>query len=311
MTKPVQPLTNNPAKLLKTRLNRFTRGLDGLERGDVRGLHSVRVASRRMRELVPVLQLASHAGRKLSKRLRKVTRRLGAVRELDVLLLLIDELHVSRPIHQSALRRVRIEVAAARDTARKKLRDRLSTDDLRRLQRKLSRTVDALAERQEETTGERRDLARAVQWAIDARIARRAARFHQAIAAAGAVYLPERLHDVRIASKKLRYALELAEQQRGERNTPPVRALKRVQALLGRMHDLQVLMERVREAQASLTPPSLGAWRELNELVIALEDMCRRLHARYVRERVPLEALTRRVGSTGAAARARGDRKVG
>jgi hypothetical protein len=42
---------------------------------------------------------------------------------------------------------------------------------------------------------------------------------------------------------------------------PAVHALKRVQGLLGRMHDLQVLIERVREVQASLTPPSLAAWR--------------------------------------------------
>src|SRR5678816_1739434 len=91
-------------------------------------------------------------------------------------------------------------------------------------------------------------------------------------ARAGAVYLPERLHDVRIASKKLRYALELWERLRGERNTAPVRALKRVQALLGRMHDLQVLIERVREVQASLTPPSLSTWRELDELVVALDQ---------------------------------------
>ena len=77
------------------------------------------------------------------------------------------------------------------------------------------------------------------------------------------------------------------------------------------MHDLQVLTERVREAQASLTPPSLSAWRELDELVITLEDMCRRLHARYVRERGTLESLTRRAGSSGLPSRLRADRKVG
>ena len=41
-TKPV----DNVAKLLKTRLNRFSRGLEDLERGDVAALHRVRVASR-------------------------------------------------------------------------------------------------------------------------------------------------------------------------------------------------------------------------------------------------------------------------
>jgi CHAD domain-containing protein len=224
---------------------------------------------------------------------------------------LIDELHVSRPIHQAALRRVRTEVAAARDASRKRLRDRVPVERLQRLSKKLSRLLEQLTERQERRRkkGSAVRAGRDLQWAIDARVANRAARLNEAMIAAGAVYLPERLHDVRIASKKLRYALELWEHTRGERNTPAVRALKRVQALLGRMHDLQVLIERVREVQASLTPPSLAAWRELDELVVTLEDMCRRLHARYVREREGLESLTRRAGTSGLASRLR-DRKA-
>jgi len=306
------PNANSVIKLLKTRLNHFAGGLDTVERGDVAALHRVRVASRRMRELIPVLQLQGNTGRKLGRRLRKVTRRLGVVRELDVLLLLIDELHVSRPVHQPALRRIRAEVAVARDAARKRLRSHLPIDTLRRLAKKLRRTVERLSEAQERSPrkrGERSD--RDLRWAIDARVAQRSARLSDAMVGAGAVYLPERLHDVRIASKKLRYALELWERLRGERNTPAVRALKRVQALLGRMHDLQVLIERAREVQASLTPPSLSTWRELDELVVALEDMCRRLHARYVRERGALESLTRRAGTSGVASRLRADQKAG
>lgn len=296
------------ARLLKSRLNRFIRNIDGVERGDIEPVHRVRVASRRMRELIPVLQIDSTTTRKLVRRLRKVTRRLGVVRDHDVLLLLIDELNVSRPVHQVALRRVRAEVAAERDAARKRLRNRLSTASLQRLGRKLNRVCDDLRERSSDDAS---DDGRPVAWAIDARIARRATALHDAMNVAGAVYLPERLHDVRIASKKLRYALELAEQIRGTRNTPPVRALKRVQGLLGRVHDVQVLIERVREAQARLAPASLPAWRELNDLVASLEDMCRRLHARYVRERATVEALIRRRNVAAAGVRARAERKAG
>ena len=297
------------ARLLNIRLNRFVRNLDGVERGDIEALHRVRVASRRIRELVPVLQLDGGSTRKLGRRLRKVTTRLGLIREFDVLLLLIDELHVSRPTHQAALRRIRAQVVSDRDSARKRLKGKLPPDKLRRLARKLKRVHDALSKRAvPKPTVEQ---ARALQWAIEARVARRAAALQTAIESAGAVYLPERLHDVRIASKKLRYAVELWEQMRGARNSPPVRALKRVQGLLGRVHDLQVLIERVREVQAELAPPNLTAWSELNDLVTTLEDMCRRLHARYVRERASIDALTRRKGSNGAGLRQRIDRKAG
>jgi CHAD domain-containing protein len=192
---------------------------------------------------------------------------------------------------------------------RKRLKSRLSKAALHRLGRKLDRVYEDLSDRKGKASG---DQLRALQWGIEARIARRATALQAAITAAGAVYLPDRLHDVRIASKKLRYALELLEQTRGERNTPPVRALKRVQALLGRVHDLQVLIERMRETQAELSPPNLTAWRELNDLVATLEDMCRRLHARYVRERAAVvDALTRRKGPVTAASRPRADRKAG
>jgi hypothetical protein len=73
--------------------------------------------------------------------------------------------------------------------------------------------------------------------------------------------------------------------------------LKRAQELLGRMHDLQVLVDRVRHVQASLTPPDVIAWRELDAIVSGLETSGRRLHARYVRDRDGLVALCNRLGA--------------
>ena len=67
--------------------------------------------------------------------------------------------------------------------------------------------------------------------------------------------------------------------------------MKRMQELLGRMHDLQVLIDWVREVQASLTPPNLTVWRELDALVLMLDESCRRLHARYLREREALRGV--------------------
>jgi CHAD domain-containing protein len=277
--------------------------LRGVESGDARSLHRARVASRRLRELLPILQLDPGIARKLGRRLRKVTRRLGIVRELDVLLDLVEELQKARPQHRDALRRVGAAVSKSRDHARKRLLDHLPADEMWRVSRKLQRLVDRLADA--ETRPERRHPARAKSavWAIDARIAHRAARLIDAVQDAGSVYLTERLHIVRIALKKLRYAIELAPDAMPDR-ARMLRTLKRVQGLLGRMHDLQVLIDRVREVQASLSPPSLPVWRELDALVVALDEACRRLHSRYVREREGVEAIASRlVESAGARAR--------
>src|SRR5205823_2431749 len=161
------------ADLLKSRLDRFARALSGIERGDVRALHRARVASRRIRELIPVLQLDRDTTRKLSRRLRRVTMRLGTVRELDVLLILKDQLHLSRPDLSAALGRVGMIVAKERDEARKHLLDRLPVSELRKIGRKLERAVEELAAADPRRG---RTAAQGLRWALEARIAKRAAR---------------------------------------------------------------------------------------------------------------------------------------
>ena len=113
--------------LLQKRLEQFTRLLHGLDEGDVRALHRTRIASRRLREVLPILQLDAEVTRKLSRRLRKVTRRLGALRELDVLLVLLSGLHQSGRHDEQLLSRL----TAAVSEERAEERDRCSQSSRR------------------------------------------------------------------------------------------------------------------------------------------------------------------------------------
>jgi CHAD domain-containing protein len=298
------------SQLLRKRLDRLTRALRVVDEGDPRSLHRARIASRRLRELLPLLELQPDRTKKLSRRLRKVTRRLGTVRELDVLMLLIDELHVSRRRDSTALSRVGLAVSKQRDQARKRLFAGDPVASLRRVTKRLGRVADHLQERKKKPSAGGPNVWR---WAVDARVARRAARLHAAIEDAGTVYLPERLHIVRVALKKLRYALELATDLAGGTNTPDLRALKRAQDVLGRMHDLQTLIEHVRQAQASVGPPNLTIWHDLDMLVAALDDDCRRLHARYMRARSSLVTITEKLSARrkGQAAAPHSAQRVG
>lgn len=283
------------SELLKKRVDQFTRVLHAVDKGDVRALHQARVTSRRMRELLPMLQLDGAVARKLGRRLRKITARLGAVRELDVLVILIDELHVSGRRGSGGLGRVGVRVSKDRDRARKRLAAQLPVAEMARLARKLDRIADELTDAERSSS---KTTARSWRWAIDARVAKRAGSVSSAMAEAGALYLPDRLHAVRVAGKKLRYAVELAAEVSRERNSEDLRVLKRSQELLGRMHDVQVLIDQVRQTQASLAPPSVTVWRDLDTLVASLEDDCRRLHARYMRQREALIAVAQRRGAT-------------
>lgn len=275
--------------LLHARLEQFAHALPGVETRDVKSVHRTRVASRRLRELLPILQFDRGDAAKFSQQLRKVTRRLGPVREADVMLQLIAELHESGRFHEPTLRMIGDAIQLRRHKRLEKLPGKSTFEAFRRIERKLNRAADKLK------GAESVETRRAWRWALDARVSRRAQTLNKAIDEAGAVYLPERVHAVRIAVKKLRYALELDLEARGQKPAPELRTLKRTQELLGRLHDLQVIVDRVREIQAALQPPNVTVWRDLHTFVKSLEQSCRRLHARYVGERAALVGICDRL----------------
>jgi CHAD domain-containing protein len=293
------PRPAEPYDLLAKRVKRFTQMLHAVEVGDVRGVHRTRVASRRLREVLPVLPIDADLAEKLGRRLRKITKRLGKVRELDVLIGIVSELKEAGRRSDVGVSRLGSAIEADRRSVRERHIAKNQIRELRRVGGKLEKVVRTL-ERQR-ATGRRPAAAarntpsnerRAYRWAIEARVGRRASSLERAIRHAGTVYLPERLHEVRIAVKKLRYALELGRELDGVKQGPELRLLRRAQNSLGRLHDLQVLIDRIRHEQASLVPPDINVWRDLDELVGAIEDDCRRLHGRYMRDVAALVALS-------------------
>jgi hypothetical protein len=73
---------------------------------------------------------------------------------------------------------------------------------------------------------------------------------------------------------------------------------------------LQVLIDRVRAVQASFDSREAGTRRDLDGLVIALEQACRRLHGRYVRERTAITSICDRLIARSERTQARA-RRVG
>jgi CHAD domain-containing protein len=271
--------------------------LQGLDEGDVRALHQTRVASRRLREILPVLQVEPDVASRLGRRLRKVTQRLGSVRELDVLSLLIEELAASGRYDQQAMRKVSAFVGEERKRARGRLLEKLPVDELHRIAGKLGRIESDL-----KTS---RKTSRDWHWAIDARVTHRALALKTALAEAGSLYLPERLHRVRIALKKLRYAREVVAEAGGVDMKAELRSLKRGQDILGRLHDVQVLLDRIRRLQASLTPGESVLFRRMDSLNIELENECRRLHARFMHHKDAVVAVCDRAAGSKLAAAGR------
>jgi CHAD domain-containing protein len=274
----------------------FARELGRIHEWDIEALHRARVASRRLREWLPLLGMDSGTARKLGRRLRKVTRQLGTVRELDVLSLAIQDLATDRRCSPPALNRVGAEVADTRITARERLTAKLPLAKMERLARSLARAARHLEP--DDARSHRRNprASQAWMWALDARTTHRAARVRSAIETAGPVYVAGRLHGVRIAVKKLRYTAELLPPG-GQQRADDFAVLKTAQDVLGRLHDLEVLAERVRHIVVALSPPDLTLWRQLGSLVHIVEDECRQWHARYMHDRRKLIGIAERLGA--------------
>jgi CHAD domain-containing protein len=261
--------------LIRQQLRTLTRALPAAQKGDAERLHEARVATRRLRERLPLVLPSSH-GRKLVRKVRKLSRALGPVRELDVALQSLDGLQQPADVPPAAVaklrqllrqERLRLYVDMSNEVAR------IDVDKLRR------RAVAAVRKGQRAATASQ-DPKRLA--AAHERAARRAVRLRTAIDNAAGLYLPDRLHEVRIAIKKMRYALELVRELSESRATARINTLKSAQDLLGRMHDLEVLIGRVRAAQGSSSAANLRLSAGLDRLVRRLETECRQIHGHYM-----------------------------
>jgi len=258
-------------------------------RGDVGAVHQTRVATRRLRESLPVVAKGA-TRRKLGKSARRMTRALGPVRELDVTLATLDELRADRTLPRDAIARLRALMAQERRSLQQHMRERLRSTSLEKRRDRAAAAARKALSREGATGRERPWLVRSAE-----RCARRAVRLRAAIERAAGLYLPDRLHAVRIALKKLRYALELASDlssspsgPRSRRAAARVRTLRQTQDVLGRMHDFEVLVARTRALQGSSAIPDLRLSGDLDVVVRRLENECRQLHARYMAVRPAL-----------------------
>jgi len=270
--------------LIRQRLRALEKNLPAAAKGNVDALHQARVASRRIREALPLVSAGSRA-RRLGRQIRKVTQALGPVRDLDVTLQILDELEQSGEASRSAIARLRQTVARERQLLYVDMKRRLEDCDLDKLRKRALGAARRSGGAHSPGKDPKR-LARAQQ-----RAARRGERVRAAIESATGIYLPDRLHDVRIAVKKLRYAMELVRELSGSRATARLRTLKNSQDLLGRMRDLEILIARTRGVQGAQGAPNLKLSGELDRLVRRFENECRQLHGHYMSSRQALLAI--------------------
>ena len=259
--------------------------------GEVEPLHQCRVATRRLRELLPLCgpEVSTGIARRARRCLRRVGRAMGPVRELDVSLELEDQLARESIVRDEAEERLRQHILDKREEHRQQMLDRLRSINTRKLERDLPEVARLLGMRQQTDA-----------WAqvLASRMQSRARLLRETVDAAGPLYIADRVHAVRIATKRLRYVLELAGDTGEARTKRAVRDARSVQETLGRLHDLDVLAGLM---QGLIAAAAGEPWHTpLEAARLHVERECRALHGQYVAQREFVLDLSAAAAQTGS-----------
>lgn len=206
-------------------------------------VHDARVAIRRLRTTLRVLEaspvLQRETVRQLRRRLRGVARSLGEVRDADVLLARVKRDKALCPELAADLSRLRKRVRRQRQRAYRRLIARFNSQKFAELLREL----DAFIEQKPMDVNGRqgpiavRHFAGSAIWQRYENVLS----YETAIADA----TPVVLHQLRVACKRLRYTLELFELELGKVTQPLLQLFTNAQNHLGALHDTVVARHEV------------------------------------------------------------------
>jgi CHAD domain-containing protein len=250
----------------------------GVRDADVESVHQARVATRRIRAALPVIDGVDDEDVKL---FRTIGRCLGQVRDFDVTQELFATFETRVPEAACAVAALRRATGTAQDQARRGMVKTFDEVDLETSARRL-RGAPGLIASLSFRRGWRPELL--------SQIATHATALELAMESASAVYMPNRLHRVRIATKKLRYLLELAGATGVPIGSHLVRDLKKAQDTLGRMHDLHAMLHTIRD----FAPPGKRIAAEVRILEAVLSSQLSELHQKYLPQRDRLHLICHR-----------------
>jgi CHAD domain-containing protein len=250
------------------------------------GVHDMRVSSRRLRSALRDFKPYLHK-RKLStvlKQLRSVAHALGEVRDEDVAIMGLQQLAAGAPPEAAAMLD---QLVQARETNRRRARNDLQLSlrvgPMKQLQANFVMAIDSATANSKSRKGQSKN-AQAVEEITYREVARRIIieRLEEVEDLSRGLYQPLKikpLHKMRIAAKRLRYALELFEPCWGPGVSTFAEKVAALQTHLGELHDADIWIETFGEHVNGVEKQSKD--RASAELWILSHFL--RLHSKHLR----------------------------
>ena len=212
-----------------------------LDFSDIEGVHDMRVATRRLRsalrDFAPLMK--KRPSKKARNDLKRLADALGAVRDQDVAIEALEKLQTEVEIAsiREGIENLLKERRDLRQTARLDLTETLAAGKLDDLEERFTTAIDRAARRKKHVKfisfneAGRAAIAAGLEHLFDL---------------GTSVYDPlnaEKLHETRIAAKRLRYAIELFIACWGDEIAPFAEEIAAMQSFLGEIHDGDLWIE--------------------------------------------------------------------
>jgi CHAD domain-containing protein len=259
---------------LRKQLGALIKEVHGVrENKDIEPVHQARVASRRMRAALRMFAECFDS-KKVSiwrKRIRKLTKGLGAARDIDVQIEFLEHflggLDEKDKRHRPGVERLLLRLRQRREAVQPKVIKTLNELDKGNVMAEMHGELEKelfLLRHRSVSVHSPYVFARAARHLRDCQ--------QEMLSYAHSLANPEDAsghHQMRIAAKRLRYTMELCDSAYDGELGPSIKAVKRLQSLLGDIHDCDVWAEDVQaflEAERSRTIAYYGHARPFNLL---------------------------------------------
>jgi CHAD domain-containing protein len=234
------------AKALLKRLQDVVKEIDGVRRAeDIERIHDMRVATRRVRSALPLFEkcLPGKTSRKWNKGMRRVTRALGAARDADVQIALLQEFldNLTDLRYRPGVQRLLLRLRQKREAAQEKVIKAMDELELSGVLEKMGGTLRKIRvrARMHHANEFSSHVYQQAYLAISLRL-------ENMLEYETYVNQPDRieeLHAMRIAAKRLRYTMEVFEPLYHGDLKKMIKTARGVQTLLGDIHDCDVWVD--------------------------------------------------------------------